>query len=43
MIRTWMAEVTPLLEKSIYQKCYEKIPAFRREKADKICLWKIKR
>lgn len=36
MIRTWLAEVTPLLEKSVYQKCYERIPAFRREKADKI-------
>lgn len=36
MIRTWMAEVTPLLEKAVYRKCYEKIPAFRREKADKI-------
>lgn len=36
MIRTWMAEVTPLLEKAVYRKCYEKLPAFRREKADKI-------
>lgn len=36
MIRTWLAEVNPLLEESVYRKCYEKIPTFRREKADKI-------
>ena len=36
MIRTWIAEVTPLLEKSVYRKCYEKLPTFRKEKADRI-------
>lgn len=36
MIRTWMAEVSPLLEESVYWKCYEQVPTFRKEKADKI-------
>ena len=36
MIRTWIAEVTPLLEESVYRKCYEKLPTFRKEKADRI-------
>lgn len=36
MIRTWAAEVSPLLDKEIYLKYYREVPAFRREKADKI-------
>lgn len=36
MIRTWIADVTGLLEKEKYLQYYEKIPDFRKEKADKI-------
>ncbi len=36
MIRTWIGDVTSLLEEEQYKQYYEKVPAFRREKADKL-------
>lgn len=36
MIRTWIADVTGLLERGKYSQYYKKIPDFRKEKADKI-------
>lgn len=36
MIRTWMADVSSLLDKEIYSQYYQQVPTFRREKADKI-------
>lgn len=36
MIRTWIADVTGLLEKEKYTRYYKEIPDFRKEKADKI-------
>lgn len=36
MIRTWIADVTGLLEKEKYLQYYKKIPDFRKDKADKI-------
>ena len=34
MVRAWMADVTPLLEENCYRQIYERLPLFRREKAD---------
>lgn len=34
MVRAWLASVTPLYDEECYRKYYEKLPAFRREKAD---------
>lgn len=36
MIRTWVADVTSLLEKEKYLQYYKKVPRFRREKVDRI-------
>ena len=36
MIRTWIADVTSLLEKEKYLQYYKIVPDFRKEKADKI-------
>ena len=36
MIQTWIADVTPLYDKDIYQKYYEMVPEWRKQKADKI-------
>lgn len=36
MIRTWMADVSSLLEKQNYFVCYNKVPVFRQAKADKL-------
>ena len=36
MIRTWIADVTSLLEKEKYLQYYKIVPNFRKEKADKI-------
>ena len=36
MIQTWMADITPLYEVDNYKKYYDKVPEFRKEKADKI-------
>lgn len=34
MVRAWIADVTPLLDRNCYQKYYEEIPDFRKKKAD---------
>ncbi len=34
MVRAWIADVTPLMEEACYRKYYERVPQFRREKAD---------
>ena len=36
MIQIWAADISPLLEKEIYEKYYQTSPKFRRDKADKI-------
>lgn len=35
MVEVWLADITPLLEESVYQQYYRKLPAWRKEKADK--------
>lgn len=35
MVKVWLADITPLLEESVYQQYYRELPAWRREKADK--------
>ena len=34
MIRTWVADVTPLYNEECYNRYYEGLPSFRKEKAD---------
>lgn len=36
MIRTWVASVFPLYDDNFYRLCYERVPSFRREKADRM-------
>lgn len=36
MIRTWIADIIPLLDSEVYEQYYEKVPRFRQEKADHI-------
>lgn len=36
MIRTWAAEITPLLEEDCYRRYYQEVPLFRQEKADRL-------
>lgn len=33
MVKTWIADITPLLIEETYQKYYEKVPLWRQEKA----------
>ena len=34
MVRTWIADVTPLFESDCYERYYRELPEFRRKKAD---------
>lgn len=34
MVHTWIMDVTPLQNDMIYRKCYDRLPDWRREKAD---------
>ncbi len=36
MIQTWAADVTPLLDEQIFRKYYDRLPKWRREKADRL-------
>ena len=36
MVRAWLADITPLLIEETYQKYYERLPGWRREKADRM-------
>ena len=36
MIHTWLADVSALHEETTYRTYYEKVPAFRKEKADRL-------
>lgn len=36
MIRTWILDIRPLYEADKYQACYNALPAFRKEKADRL-------
>lgn len=38
MIRTWVADIRPLLEETCYQEYYERVPKFRQKKADALKL-----
>ena len=42
MIKTWIADVTPLYETETYRRYYCLVPDFRKEKADKITVWEKK-
>ena len=42
MIRSWVADVTPLLDVDIYKKYYKDVPHFRKEKADQMRFQKDK-
>ena len=34
MVRAWLADITPLYNEECYGKYYERLPLFRRKKAD---------
>ena len=34
MVRAWIADIRPLCEEKCYRKYYEKLPDFRKKKAD---------
>lgn len=34
MVKAWIADITPLYDEERYYQCYEKLPTFRRKKAD---------
>lgn len=36
MVHTWIMDITPLRDENIYNQCYNRLPDFRREKADRI-------
>lgn len=36
MIRTWIADITPLYEEECYRRYYEQLPDFRKEKAGRM-------
>ena len=38
MIRTWAADIRPLLDETCYRTYYERVPKFRQEKADALKL-----
>lgn len=38
MIRTWIADITPLYDETCYRKYYEQLPKFRQMKADRLKL-----
>ena len=38
MIRTWVADIRPLLDETCYQEYYEHMPKFRQKKAYGICM-----
>ena len=42
MVRAWIADVTPLLNKACYDRYYGQVPDFRRKKADALRLDKMK-
>ena len=35
-VKTFLADISDLLNEKNYQKIYEKVPAFRQEKADRL-------
>ena len=40
MVRVWLADITPLMEESVYRQYYQELPGWRRKKADKYCFAK---
>ena len=42
MVKVWLADITPLLEESVYRQYYQELPDWRRKKADKYCFAKGK-
>ena len=42
MVRTWIADVTPLYERECYEEYYGALPDFRKEKADALRLVEMK-
>ncbi|HJD46297.1 MAG TPA: 4'-phosphopantetheinyl transferase superfamily protein [Candidatus Mediterraneibacter norfolkensis] len=39
MVRVWLASVTPLYDEKCYREYYERLPLFRRKKADALRSW----
>ena len=42
MVKVWLADITPLLEESVYRQYYQELPDWRRKKADRYCFAKGK-
>ena len=42
MIRTWMADISPLYQEDCYRKYYEQAPDFRKAKADALRFQQMK-
>ena len=42
MIKAWIADVTPLLDKECYDSYYRQVPDFRKKKADALRLDKMR-
>lgn len=36
MVKVWLADIRPLLAEEMYQECYQRLPLWRRRKADRI-------
>ena len=36
MVHTWIAEISALREEETYRKYYERVPDFRKQKADQL-------
>ena len=43
IIHTWLADVSALQEENRYQEYYQKVPDFRKEKADRLRMQSDKR
>ena len=42
MVKAWIADVTPLLDKECYDSYYRQVPDFRKKKADALRLDKMR-
>lgn len=42
MVRVWIADITPLLDQKCYWDYYEKLPDFRKKKADSLRIFRMK-
>ena len=42
MVSVWAADITPLLIEETYQAYYDKVPEWRKDKADNLKMWMTK-